>query len=135
MGLFHDQQFNLKVENELKSLRVDVDVLKEHSIKCDLTHERHDERSRRWDDVAKNLMESNALLSESNKMLAKSVTDMNLTLLKVVNVLDLENDAPAITLVKEMHTATRLNWRLFGWFVALTAGISAIIAAYQHIIG
>lgn len=123
------------IDTELKNLRIDVDVLKEHSIKCNLAHDRHEERSRRWDDVAKNLTESNALLSESNSMLAKSITDMNITLLKVVQVLDLDNNAPAINLVKDMHTATRMNWRVFGWFVAFMAGISVIIAAYQHTLG
>lgn len=113
---------------EVKSLRDDVDTLLKHRAECDVLHEQHTAHSRRHDDATRNL-------TESNMLLARSITDMNITLSKVVKILDVENDAPEIKIIRNARTAWSVNKMLWAGLIGLTTGITAIIVLYKVIVG
>ena len=104
------------------SLHADVEMLKEHRRHCDDLHEQHKEYKRRSDDAMNNL-------TESNMMLAKSITDINVTLTKVCAAI--ERDAPDIELLKNARIAWSVNRWIFATLVALTAGLATIYAFYK----
>lgn len=144
MGLFNSE----RVEIQLKSLRKDVDgllvsqkELLDHKEHCRAALERHEVESKRQHDDSKNLTESIGLLAKStadNSLvmtgLASKMDVFTERVEKISEVIDLKNGAPAVTLGNKMYTAGQMNWRIFGVVVALALGISAIIAAYQHVI-
>jgi len=104
-------------------LQSDVDALKAHRDHCDQLHEQHKEHKRRSDDAMNNL-------TESNVALAKSITDMNLTITKVVGIV--ENDQPTISIVRNAGIAWDVNKRIFLALVAIATGVVSIIAAYNY---
>lgn len=104
----------------LDTLQKDVDALKAHRHECDLMHEQHKEHKRRSDDAMNNL-------TDSNMMLAKSITDMNTTLTRVVGIID--RDAPDIKLINNARTWFGVNRFLFWMMVGIASGITAIITA------
>lgn len=113
------------IDNRVDSLQADVELLKKHRIECDVLHEQHKEHKRRSDDAMNNL-------TESNMMLAKSITDINVTLTKVC--VAIERDAPDIELLKNARIAWGVNRWIFATLVALTAGCATIYAFYKGLL-
>jgi len=110
------------IDDRVTQLQVDVDVLKKHRAECDALHEQHKEHKKRSDDAMNNL-------TESNMMLAKSITDINVTLTKVCAAI--ERDAPDMELLKNARIAWGVNRWIFATLVALTAGVATIYAFYK----
>lgn len=104
----------------LDTLQKDVDALKAHRHECDLMHEQHKEHKRRSDDAMNNL-------TDSNMMLAKSITDMNATVTRVVSIID--RDAPDIKLINNARAWFGVNRFIFWLIVGIASGITAIITA------
>lgn len=110
------------IGNRVDTLYADVEALKKHRAECDVLHEQHKEHKRRSDDAMNNL-------TESNMMLAKSITDINVTLTKVCSAI--ERDAPDMQMLKNARIAWGVNRWIFATLVALTAGIATIYAFYK----
>jgi len=110
------------IDDRVTQLQVDVDALKKHRAECDALHEQHKEHKKRSDDAMNNL-------TESNMMLAKSITDINVTLTKVCSAI--ERDAPDMELLKNARIAWGVNRWIFATLVALTAGVATIYAFYK----
>ena len=110
------------IDDRVNQLQIDVDALKKHRTECDILHDQHKEHKRRSDDAMNNL-------TESNMMLAKSITDINVTLTKVCAAI--ERDAPDIELLKNARIAWSVNRWIFATLVALTAGLATIYAFYK----
>lgn len=110
------------IDDRVNQLQIDVNALKKHRTECDILHDQHKEHKRRSDDAMNNL-------TESNMMLAKSITDINVTLTKVCAAI--ERDAPDIELLKNARIAWSVNRWIFATIVALTAGIATIYAFYK----
>ena len=110
------------IVNRVDTLYADVEALKKHRAECDVLHEQHKEHKRRSDDAMNNL-------TESNMMLAKSITDINVTLTKVCSAI--ERDAPDMQMLKNARIAWGVNRWIFATLVALTAGIATIYAFYK----
>lgn len=110
------------IDNRVDTLYADVEALKKHRAECDVLHEQHKEHKRRSDDAMNNL-------TESNMMLAKSITDINVTLTKVCSAI--ERDAPDMQMLKNARIAWGVNRWIFATLVALTAGIATIYAFYK----
>lgn len=110
------------IDDRVNQLQIDMDALKKHRTECDILHDQHKEHKRRSDDAMNNL-------TESNMMLAKSITDINVTLTKVCAAI--ERDAPDIELLKNARIAWSVNRWIFATIVALTAGIATIYAFYK----
>ena len=110
------------IDNRVTNLYADVEALKKHRTECDILHEQHKEHKRRSDDSMNNL-------TESNMMLAKSITDFNVTLTKVVAAI--ERDAPDINAIKNARIAWGVNKWIFLTIVALASGTAAILSFYK----
>jgi len=108
--------------NRLENVESDVENLKRHRVECDVMHEQHKEHRKRHDDAMNNL-------TESNMMLAKSITSMDVTLNKFVSIV--ESDQPDIKIIKNARIAWDVNKTIFFGVVALATGISAILAVYH----
>lgn len=119
------------IMTEIKEMRTDINELLKHRFECDLLHKQHEEHGRRRDDTTRQLTESNIIL-------AKSIADMNVNMAvtnelveKVVDIIDVDNGAPEIKIVRNTIGA----WKVF-LIVGTTAGVIAgIITAYTAIIG
>lgn len=103
--------------DKMTILQADIEALKSHKIHCDELHEAHKEHKRRSDDAMNNL-------TESNVALAKSITDMNLTITKVVGIID--RDEPDIRFVNKARNWGQVTWIIFLTLVATAAGWSAL---------
>lgn len=108
--------------NRLENVESDVENLKRHRVECDVMHEQHKEHRKRHDDAMNNL-------TESNMMLAKSITSMDVTLNRLVSIV--ESDQPDIKIIKNARIAWDVNKTIFFGVVALATGISAILAVYH----
>lgn len=111
------------IDDKLNFLQIDVEMLKKHRTDCDVLHEQHKEHKKRSDDAMNNL-------TESNMMLAKSITDMNVTLTKFTSIV--ENDQPTISIVRNVGIAWDVNKKLFLAAVAIATGVLSIVAAYKY---
>lgn len=111
------------LSDQYNTLQNDVDMLKKHRTECDLLHEQHKEHKKRSDDAMNNL-------TESNMMLAKSITDMNVTLTKFTKIV--ENDQPTISIVRNVGIAWDVNKKIFMAVVVIATGIVSIVAAYNY---
>lgn len=100
----------------------DIAELKKHKDECDFLHEQSKEHKRRSDDAMNNLTNSNLELS-------KSIIDMNVTLTRVVGII--ERDAPDIELVNNARTWFKVNKWLFLTIVGIASGVLTVIAFYQ----
>lgn len=98
----------------------DIDQLKQYRDKCDLAHEQHAAHRKRSDDAMNNL-------TDSNMLLAKSITDMNVTITKVVGII--ERDAPDIEAVNDARRWFKVSMWIFGLIVAIAAGWATIKGA------
>lgn len=113
------------IDNRVDTLYADVEALKKHRTECDILHEQHKEHKRRSDDAMNNL-------TESNMMLAKSITDINVTLTKVVAAI--ERDAPDINAIKNARIAWSVNKWIFLTVVSIAAGCATIYSFYQGLL-
>lgn len=113
------------IDNRVDTLYADVEALKKHRTECDILHEQHKEHKRRSDDAMNNL-------TESNMMLAKSITDINVTLTKVVGII--ESDQPDINALKNARIAWSVNKWLFLTAVSIAAGCATIYSFYQGLL-
>lgn len=111
------------LSDQYNTLQADVDMLKKHRTECDLLHEQHKEHKKRSDDAMNNL-------TESNMMLAKSITDMNVTLTKFTKIV--ENDQPTISIVRNAGIAWDVNKKIFLAVVGIATGVVSIVAAYNY---
>lgn len=105
------------IDTRVDTLAHDVELLKKHRAECDLLHDMHKEHKKRSDDAMNNL-------TDSNMMLAKSITDMNVTLTKVVGII--EKDQPDIEALKNARIAWNVNKWIFLTVVAIAAGWATI---------
>ena len=117
------QERTAMLSDQYNTLQNDVDMLKKHRTECDLLHEQHKEHKKRSDDAMNNL-------TESNMMLAKSITDMNVTLTKFTKIV--ENDQPTISIVRNVGIAWDVNKKIFMAVVVIATGIVSIVAAYNY---
>jgi len=105
------------IDNRVDTLAHDVEQLKKHREHCDALHDMHKEHKKRSDDAMNNL-------TDSNMMLAKSITDMNVTLTKVVGII--EKDQPDMEALKNARIAWNVNKWIFLTVVAIAAGWATI---------
>jgi hypothetical protein len=96
--------------------------LEEHRQECDRLHEVGKEHRKRSDDAMNHLTESNILL-------AKAVTDLNITVTKLSAKVD--GGQPVIDFWTKAGTAWSFNKMLWAAIVGLAIGISAIVAAWK----
>lgn len=110
------------IDQRVTDLCTDVEALKKHRAECDILHEQHKEHKRRSDDAMNNL-------TESNIMLAKSITDMNVTVTKIAGII--ERDEPDMLVLKNARIAWGVNKWIFATVVALVAGVATIYSFYK----
>ena len=116
-----------KMDNRIKSVESDLERLQNRMNECDALHEDHISHRRRSDDaVNKN--------TESNILLAKSITDMNITVSKMVGLLDLENGAPDLKLVHEARIAYTVNKRVLLSLAAIVTALGVLYTAYINLV-
>lgn len=115
-----------KNETDMKflAMRRDIDMLLKHKADCDMQHEQHKEHKKRSDDAMNNL-------TDSNMLLAKSITDMNVTLTRVVGII--ERDAPDIEVISNARTWFKVNKWIFLVLVGVASGILTLLHFYQGI--
>ena len=110
------------MNTKINQMSDDIESLKHHRQQCDELHELHKEHKKRSDDAMNNL-------TDSNMMLAKSITDMNLTLNKVVGIV--EGDRKVLGFLHDAGTAWSFNKGVVVTIGGLAAAIGAIIAVYN----
>lgn len=110
------------IDQRVTDLCTDVEALKKHRAECDVLHEQHKEHKRRSDDAMNNL-------TESNMMLAKSITDVNVTITKIAGII--ERDAPDIDALRNARIAFGVNKWIFLGLVAFAAGATALMSFYK----
>ncbi len=110
------------MNTKINQMSDDIESLKHHRQQCDELHELHKEHKKRSDDAMNNL-------TDSNMMLAKSITDMNLTLNKVVGIV--EGDRKVLGFLQDASTAWSFNKGVVVTIGGLAASIGAIIAVYN----
>lgn len=108
--------------NRLQSMDDRIVTLEKHRSECDILHGKHKAHQKRHDDLMTNL-------TESNMLLAKSLNEVNLTLLGIKTVV--ESDRIPIKWTQDIMTTFNVNKKVFSFFVALAIGISAIVAAVR----
>ncbi len=119
------------ITTEIKEMRTDINELLKHRFECELLHKQHEEHGRRRDDTTRQLTESNIILARSIADMTVNMAVTNELVEKVVNIIDVDNGAPEIKIVRNTIGA----WKVF-LIVGTTAGVIAgIIAAYTAIIG
>lgn len=111
------------IDQRVTDLCTDVEALKKHRAECDILHEQHKEHKRRSDDAMNNL-------TESNVALAKSITDVNVTITKIAGII--ERDAPDIDALRNARIAFGVNKWIFLGLVAMATGVVSIVAAYNY---
>lgn len=112
------------IDQRVTDLCTDVEALKKHRAECDVLHEQHKEHKRRSDDAMNNL-------TESNMMLAKSITDVNVTITKIAGII--ERDAPDINALRNARIAWGVNKWIFLTVVALVSGVAAMLSFYKEL--
>ena len=110
------------MNTKINQMSDDIESLKHHRQQCDELHELHKEHKKRSDDAMNNL-------TDSNMMLAKSITDMNVTLTKVVGIV--EGDRKVLGFLQDASTAWSFNKGDVVTIGGLAAAVGAIIAVYN----
>jgi hypothetical protein len=110
------------MNTKIAEMSNDIEALKHHRQQCDEMHIMHQEHKKRNDDAMNNL-------TESNMMLAKSITDMNFTVIKVAGIV--EGDRKLIGFLQNIGTAWSFNKSVVVTLGGLAAAIGAIIAVYN----
>lgn len=116
-------QFTKAHEDMLKDNNNRIVDLEQYKTQCDELHKIGKEHRKRVDDSMDNLTSSNILL-------AKAVTDMNITLSRIVDTVD--GDRPAIKIIRDVGVAWDMNKKIFAGIVALAGGCVAIAAAWKY---
>ena len=125
--MFITRNEGAKMDLRIQSVESDLQRLQGRMNECDALHEDHISHRRRSDDaVNKN--------TESNILLAKSITAMNITVSKVVGILDLENGAPDLKLVREARIAYTVNKRVLLSLAAIVTALGVIYTAYVNLV-
>ena len=125
--MFITRSEGAKMDSRIQSVESDLERLRGRMNECDALHEDHISHRRRSDDaVNKN--------TESNILLAKSITDMNITVSKVVGLLDLENGAPDLKLVREARIAYTVNKRVLLSLAAIATALGVLYTAYINLV-
>lgn len=120
-----EEKVSVLEEHKVTPLEARVAELERHRIECDELHIKSAEHTKRHDDSMNNLTESNLLL-------AKSITDMNLTLVKVTATV--EEGQPIIKGMKNVGVAWDVNKKIFLALVAAASGIMTLVAIYQYFV-
>ena len=110
------------MNTKINQMSDDIESLKHHRQQCDELHELHKEHKKRSDDAMNNL-------TDSNMMLAKSITDMNVMLTKVVGIV--EGDRKVLGFLQDANTTWSFNKGVVVTIGGLAAAIGAIIAVYN----
>lgn len=117
---------NIKFTEEHEAMLRDnesrISELEAYKLQCDDLHKIGKEHRKRVDDAMDNLTNSNILL-------AKAITDMNITLSRIADTVD--EDRPTIKIIKDVGTAWDINKQLFFGLVAAAAGMVALISAWR----
>lgn len=125
--MFITRSEGAKMDSRIQSVESDLERLRGRMSECDALHEDHISHRRRSDDaVNKN--------TESNILLAKSITDMNITVSKMVGLLDLENGAPDLKLVREARIAYTVNKRVLLSLAAIVTALGVLYTAYINLV-
>lgn len=125
--MFITRSEGAKMDSRIQSVESDLQRLQGRMNECDALHEDHISHRRRSDDaVNKN--------TESNILLAKSITDMNITVSKMVGLLDLENGAPDLKLVREARIAYTVNKRVLLSLAAIVTALGVLYTAYINLV-
>lgn len=119
----HPIQFTESHQNMLRDNNRRIQDLEEYKITCDEMHKAGKEHRKRVDDSMDNLTSSNILL-------AKAVTDINITLSRMVSTVD--GDRPTIKIIKDVGVAWDMNKKIFTGIVTLAGGCVAISAAWKY---
>jgi len=101
-----------------------VTSLEEHRQECDRMHEAGKEHRKRSDDAMNHLTDSNILL-------AKTITEMNITMTKISDKVN--SGQPVIEFWTRAGTAWTFNKMLWLGVVGLFSGIGIIIAVWKNI--
>lgn len=123
--MFNHREDHIVIGQEINTIKGRVRELEKHRTECDVMHDQHKEHKKRSDDAMNNL-------TESNMMLAKSITEMNVTLTKVVGIID--RDEPDIKVVRNARIAWGVNKWLFLTSVSIASGAAIIITFYKDFI-
>lgn len=125
--MFITRSEGAKMDSRIQSVESDLERLRGRMSECDALHTDHISHRRRSDDaVNKN--------TESNILLAKSITDMNITVSKIVGLLDLENGAPDLKLVREARIAYTVNKRVLLSLAAIVTALGVLYTAYINLV-
>lgn len=100
-----------------------ISSLEKHRRECDHLHEEHVKHNKRHDDSMKSL-------TESNLMLSKSITDMNITLTRLTAIID--NDRPIMKALEDAGVAWDVNKKILLTLAAVAAATMSIVAAYNY---
>lgn len=100
-----------------------VDDLESHKTACDKLHEANKDHIKRSGDAVSNLTESNILL-------AKAVTDLNITVTKLST--SVEDGKPVIEFWKNASNAWSFNKKIATGIVSLALGVIAIASAWKY---
>lgn len=99
-----------------------VTSLEEHRQECDRLHEAGKDHRKRSDDAMNHLTDSNILL-------AKTITEMNITVTKLSSKVD--GGQPVIDFWSNAGKAWTFNKMLWAAVVSLAAGVIAIVGAWK----
>lgn len=105
-----------------------ISELLQHKVECDIRHTQHEEIGRRRDDATR-------MNTESNLALAARLDTICQLLQTVVNILDVENGAPEIKIVRTTRNFGLTGWKIFLAIGAAAAVITGIIMAYKSVTG
>ncbi len=99
-----------------------VSSLEHHRDECDRLHEVGKEHRKRSDDAMNHLTDSNILL-------AKTITDMNITMTKIAD--KVEAGQPVINFWTMAGTAWTFNRIIGASIVSLVVGVAAIVGLWK----
>lgn len=115
-------QFTETYENMLNDHGSRIVNLEAYKTQCDELHRIGKDHRKRVDDAMENLTSSNILL-------AKSITDMNITLSRIADTVD--SDRPTIKIMKDVGAAWSVNKKIFAAIVTFAAGCLSIAAFWK----
>lgn len=105
--------YNAMLKKQLDEFEGRIVLLEAHKAECDAQHEVNEVNRKRMDDATINNTNSNLLLS-------KSITEMNVTLTEFVAIV--KNGQPNIDLIQKIRNWGDINKWLFLAAVAFAAG-------------
>jgi len=100
-----------------------LNALESHKTECDRLHEVHKDHTKRSGDAM-------AHLTDSNILLAKAVTELNITVTKLST--SVEDGRPVIEFWKNASNAWSFNKKIATGIVSLALGVIAIATAWNY---